>query len=97
MENNYDELKFKSLEDLYNRIFPALRSKALELKLKGYKYIHEEDIWDYLKTYKWTTSRDLDLGSMVNDIFGVNIEVLNEFVVDRIKDEQRKQEEMENG
>ena len=69
MENRDNELKFKSLEDLYNRILPALKCEARELHKKGYNYIHEEDIWNYLKTYKWTSSRDLDLSAMVNDIF----------------------------
>ena len=98
MENNYNELRFKNLEDLYNRILPALKSKADELKHDGYKYIHEEDIWNYLKTYKWMESRDLDLGCMVNDIFGIDKLALNEFVTETIKDYRRniEQEEMQD-
>ncbi len=96
MENNYNELKFKSLEDLYERILPALKSKVLELKHDGYSYIHEEDVWNYLKNYKWGTSRDLDLSCMVNDIFNIDKLSLNEFVTDMIKDYHRniEQEEM---
>ena len=55
-----NDIKFKNLNDLYNRILPALRSKIKEIKKEGLKYIHEEDIWNILKKYKWTSSRDLD-------------------------------------
>ncbi|MCI8670773.1 MAG: hypothetical protein HFI36_01905 [Bacilli bacterium] len=85
-----NDIKFKNLNDLYNRILPALRSKTKEIKKEGLKYIHEEDIWNFLKKYKWTSSRDLDLGSMVNDIFDVNILELDNFVRDEIKHYRRK-------
>ena len=85
-----NDIKFKNLNDLYNRILPALRSKIKEIKKEGLKYIHEEDIWNFLKKYKWTSSRDLDLGSMVNDIFDVNILDLDNFVRDEIKHYRRK-------
>lgn len=45
---------------------------------------------EFLKKYKWTSSRDLDLGSMVNDIFDVNILELDNFVRDEIKHYRRK-------
>ena len=61
----------------------------MEVNKKGYKYIHEEDVWNYLKTYKWTSSRDLDLGDMVNDIFNVDISSLNAFVQDELKEYHR--------
>lgn len=44
-----NDIKFKNLNDLYNRILPALRSKIKEIKKEGLKYIHEEDIWNFLK------------------------------------------------
>ncbi len=83
------DIRFKSLEDLYKRVRPALESKVGEINKKGYKYIHEEDIWNYLKTYKWTSSRDLDLGDIVNDIFNVDISSLNAFVQDELKEYHR--------
>lgn len=90
-----NDIKFKSLSELYTRIFPALRSKAKELNKKGYNYIHEEDIWNFLKKYKWTSSRDLDLGFMVNDIFNLNDTELDEYVKDEIKKYHRKVEQKE--
>lgn len=87
MEN---EIKFKSLTELYERILPALKTKKRELNKKGFNYIHEEDIWNYLKKYKWTRSRDLDLGSMVNDIFLLEAQELKDFVLSEIKDYHRQ-------
>lgn len=84
-----NEIKFKSLTDLYNRILPALRSKAKELNKKGMNYIHEEDIWNFLKEYRWLNSRDLDLGSIVNDIFNINENEIDEYVKEEIKKSHR--------
>lgn len=84
------EIKFKTLKELYDRIRPALKSKARELHKKGYPYIHEEDIWNFLKNYKWTSSRDLDLGGMVNDIFNLNEDELNQYVKEEIQKYHRK-------
>lgn len=89
------EIKFKSLQELYNRILPALKSKTKELNKKGLNYIHEEDIWNFLKTYKWVNSRDLDLGSMVNDIFNVSEREVDTFVKEKIKDYHREIEQEE--
>lgn len=88
-----NDLKFKSLGELYKRIFPALKSKAKELNKKGYHYIHEEDIWNYLKRYKWISSRDLDLSLMVNDIFNLNDLELDDYVKNEIKKYHRKVEQ----
>lgn len=84
------EIKFKSLEELYKRLTPALKSKTRELNKKGLSYIHEEDIWNFLKNYKWTSSRDLDLGTMVNDIFLVSEKELDDYVRNEIKKYHRK-------
>ena len=90
-----NEIKFKSLNELYERIRPALKSKVRELKKKGYDYIHEEDIWNYLKNYKWTSSNSLDLGDMVNDIFNVEINELDHYVKSSFKNYHRKIDEGE--
>lgn len=85
-----EDIKFKTLPELYKRVLPALKSKKKELKLKGYTYIHEEDIWNFLKNFKWTNSRDLDLGTIVNDIFEVNESQLNEYVKEEIMKHHRE-------
>ena len=84
-----NEIKFKSLQELYERILPALKSKTRKINKKGMDYIHEEDIWNYLKTYKWTSSRSLDLGDMVNDIFNIEERELDSFVKNELKNYRR--------
>lgn len=91
----HNEIKFKNLKDLYDRLLPALKSKKREVHKNGLKYIHEEDIWNYLKNYKWSTSEYLDLGTMVNDIFSININELNDYVKDEIKKYHRPLNESE--
>lgn len=88
MEMN-NEIKFKNVAELYERVLPALRSKVKEIHKKGANYIHEEDIWNYLKTYKWTSSRSLDLGDMVNDIFNVEFNELDSYVKNEFKNLRR--------
>ena len=83
------EIKFKNLVELYERILPALKSKAREIHKKGMNYIHEEDIWNYLKNYKWTSSRSLDLGDMVNDIFNIEERELDSYVKNELKNYRR--------
>ncbi|MCM1053540.1 MAG: post-transcriptional regulator [Ruminococcus sp.] len=88
--------KFKTLNDLYNHIYPALRSKSHEMQVKGFKYIHEEDIWNYLRQNKWSKARDLDIGSMVNDIFTINEEKLISYISEELKDYHRKADKDED-
>ena len=68
------DLEFKSLEELYNRIKPALRAKCTEFKTIGYSGIKESDIWNYLTETKWKTATDLTLTEMINDIITVDLE-----------------------
>ncbi len=83
------EIKFKSLQELYDRLLPALKSKTKEINKKGFNYIHEEDIWNYLKNYKWTSSKALELCDMVEDIFRVEIKELDDYVKSYLKEERR--------
>ena len=85
-----NEIKFKNLAELYERILPALKSKTREIHKKGMNYIHEEDIWNYLKNYKWTSSRALDLGDMVNDIFNIELNELDNYVKNEFKTYRRE-------
>lgn len=89
------EIKFKTLKELYERVRPALTSKVHEVHSKGLNYIHEEDIWNYLKNFKWSSSKDLDLGYMVNDIFSLDTEELASYVKDEIKSYHREIDEDE--
>lgn len=62
------DIGFRSIEELYRRVKPALTTKMREIHRSGISYIKEEDIWNYLKDKKWRSSKDLSLHQMVSDI-----------------------------
>lgn len=74
------DIKFNSVEELYKRITPALRTKKKELKRLGYTYINEEDIWNYFKDNKWTSSKGLSLSEMVDDILNGDNKKIDSYV-----------------
>ena len=83
-------IEFKSIEELYNRVKPALYSKVKELRGLGYKNIHEEDIWNYLVETNWKKKHDLQLCDLINDIlFASNIEI-NNYVTSKIQNVSNK-------
>lgn len=63
---NHD--KFKTLEELYIRMLPALRTKQKEMTREKMGLVKEKDIWNYLCKKKWKKEKTLTLGEMVNDI-----------------------------
>ncbi|HOP65497.1 MAG TPA: post-transcriptional regulator [Bacilli bacterium] len=75
-----DEIKFTSLQDLYNRVRPALQTRVSEIKRQKIPYIKEEDIWNYLKTYKWNNSANLTLIDMINDILSVDPYTIDQYI-----------------
>lgn len=66
-------MEFNNLNELKNRLMPALRIKKEEINNKN---ITEEDIWNCLKDTKWRKSNDLSLSDMVNDILKLDINIL---------------------
>lgn len=80
-----DELKFRSLEELYHRLLPAFRTKVSDLKRHKIFNVNEIDIWNYLKTYYWCNKKDLTLGEMVNDILSTPNDDLCLFVMNNNK------------
>lgn len=85
-----DGIKFNSLSDLYKRLLPALRSKTKELIRNNILYIHEEDIWNYLKDTKWLESNNLTLADMVSDIFDIDPYILEEHFKKSIENDRRE-------
>lgn len=67
-----EDIKFNSLEELYDRLYPAMVTKVNELKLSGVGYITVDDIWNYLKRYKWSKGTNLTLSDCVDDILNTN-------------------------
>ncbi len=66
-------MEFSSLEELKERLKPALRIKEEEFKKNNIDYISIEDIWNYLRDIKWKRSSNLSLSDMVNDILKLDI------------------------
>ena len=62
-----DEFSFRSKEELYNHVKPALHAKIAELHRLGYPYIQEVDIWNYLIRNKWMSAHDLRLSDVVHE------------------------------
>lgn len=84
-----EEVTFNSLEELYTRLKPALRTKKMEMKRHGFSYIKEEDIWNYLKETKWQKDRDLFLHQMVDDILNVDNNLVEDYLRSKLNLEKR--------
>lgn len=69
---------FKSLQELYDRVKPALRTKSNDLKRLNNYNIDLDQIWIFLKNNKWSKSEGLTLSDMVNDIMKLSYEDLIE-------------------
>ncbi len=79
------DLNFRNLDELYNRIKPALYSKVEEIKRNNISYIKEEDIWNYLSINKWKNSESLTLNDMVSDIMDLKIDDVKMYVLDLVR------------
>ena len=66
---------FSSLDELKERIMPALFKRSDDFKTLGFN-ITEEDIFIYLKNNKWMHSKDLSLNEIVNDILKLDVNVM---------------------
>ena len=67
------DYEFKSKEELYMRILPALKLKLREIKRFGFKQAESSNIWDFLIETKWKNGFNLQLFDIVNDIMYLNI------------------------
>ncbi|MCI8394659.1 MAG: hypothetical protein HFH86_04190 [Bacilli bacterium] len=74
--------KFSSIEELYARLLPALKSKENELHKNHMIYITEKDIWNYFRENKWNRGVNLTLFDMVDDILNTDNDVIDEYVRD---------------
>ncbi len=83
-------MEFSTLEELYNRLKPALRTKKTELKENGYGYLKIEDIWNYLKENKWKKSTNLSLNDMVSDILNADNLLIDDYFKDKLNGKNRK-------
>lgn len=84
-----NDLEFKTAEELYNRVLPALYSKTKELRSLGYKYVTEKDIWNYLVNTSWKKKVDLQLNELISDILYSDNYSINEYVMQKLNSLKR--------
>ena len=87
---------FKSQEELYKKVTPALKSKVKDLTRRGIDYIFVEDIWNYLKNNVWCKKNNLTLGEIVNDIMTVPNRTLEDYVHDLMSKKRYSRQNNEN-
>lgn len=84
------ELEFNNLQELYDRLKPALRTKQNEMNRVGYNYIKMEDIWNYLKEIKWKKSSNLSLYEMVSDVLNTDNEAIDAYLKQKLNSNNRQ-------
>ena len=79
-----DDIKFTTLNELYNRLLPALNTRVKDLIREDLHYIKAEDIWNYLKETKWHKANNLSLHEMVGDILGCNKSDIDDYFKEKM-------------
>lgn len=64
---------FSNLNELKQRLMPALRNRKRELMRKNIS-ITEDELWEYFATNYWKNAINLSLARMVDDILNQNID-----------------------
>ena len=83
------DIQFNSLEELYQRIKPALKAKKSEMDRNGFSYIKEEDVWNYLKEIKWKSAQGLNLSTMVSDILNTDNLEIDAYLKSKLNEKNR--------
>ena len=69
--------EFQSIDELYQRVLPALHTKVHKLSMNGISYVSENDIWNLLME-KWRRGKNLTLFDIVHDILHLDFEKIVE-------------------
>ena len=80
---------YASVKELFDILKPAFNVK-LRLIKKDYDYITKNDIWNYLKINKWCKDVGLTISEMVDDIIMVDIDKVDRFLKEYIKNQERQ-------
>lgn len=67
------EPNFNSIDELKQRLMPALRLRKRELKRLGI-VTTEEKLWDYFSNNFWKKANNLSLSRMVDDVLNKEID-----------------------
>lgn len=89
MDSDY---KFNTAEELYNRVLPALRSKANEFKRDHISYVSEKDIWNYLSRTVWNTKQDLEFYELIDSILNLTVADMEDYLVGKMKKNDKDEE-----
>lgn len=81
--------EFRTEEELYIRVKPALMTKREEMRRNGFPYIKEEDIWNYLKEIKWLEAKGLSLYQMVDDILNSESALIDDYLKTKLNFRER--------
>ncbi len=84
-----EEIVFKSQQELYDRIKPALRSKRRIIVKSGTPYVKEKDIWDFLRLNKWSSSNGLELCEIVDDILHIDNQLIINYCFNKYMNNNR--------
>lgn len=76
-----EKIEFKTAQDLYNRVRPALLTKIHEMNTLGFRDIKEKDLWLYLVNNCWRSKKNLQLYEITNDILNENNNKIYEYVM----------------
>ncbi len=85
-----ENLNINTLNDLYERLIPALNVKVNEIKRLGIKYIKKEDVWNYLFEKVWALKSNLTLSEMVDDIINVDTNCLDKYLKYKFQNTKRE-------
>lgn len=84
-------LEFSSLNELYERVKPALSAKEVEFHRLGYSDVHGIDIWNYLIEVKWKKGKNLMLSDIVSDIMNCDIKKANNYFEEKKANDSKLQ------
>lgn len=87
-----DKIEFNSVKELYDRARPALYSKLKEIRKRGFQYVNEIDIWNYLVDKSWKNKKNLELHELITDILNADNFDINEYVMKKLNDNKPKTE-----
>ena len=82
------DYEFSSLEELYKRVRPALKSKVDELQKYGNLSISKYDLWKCLIINKWRNETGLMISDIVDDILNTSFDEINSYYMKMINDEE---------
>ena len=74
------EIQFRTVEELYNRVLPALYSKVKEVRRAGLELVNEKDIWNFLVETEWKKRNNLELHELIIDILNVENYKLKDYI-----------------